>query len=83
MEAAHPESRPADDRPSPLSAVPGVEHRVQDELAAQLDTAVAFADFCTFLTWGRVSDQADQLIRLAQILYAETTEDLTRSRSRG
>ena len=82
MEAAHHESGLAD-RPSPWYAVPGVESRVQDELAAQLDTAVAFADFCTFLTSGRVSDQADQLIRLAQILYAETTEDLTRSRSRG
>ena len=82
MEAAHHESGLAD-RPSPLYAVTGVESRVQDELAVQLDNAVAFADFCTFLTSGRVSDQADQMIRLAQILYAETTEGLSRSRSRG
>ena len=82
MEAAHHEPGLAD-RPCPLYAVPSVESRIQEELAAQLDTAVAFADFCTFLTSGRVSDQADQLIRLAQILYAETTESLSGSRSRG
>jgi hypothetical protein len=82
MEAAHHESGLAD-RTTPLYVVPGVESRVKDELAAQLDTALAFADFCTFLTSGRVSDQADKLIRMAQILYAETTEDLTRSRPRG
>ena len=81
MEAAQHEFGLAD-RPFPWYAVPGVDARVQNELAAHLDTAVAFAD-CTFLTSGRVSDQADQLIRLAQILYAETTEVLSRSRSRG
>ena len=82
MAAAHHEAG-LYDRPSPLYAVPRVESRVQDELAAQLDTAVAFADFCTFLTSGRVSDKADELIRLAQILYAETTEGLPQGRSRG
>jgi hypothetical protein len=82
MEAAHHESGLAD-RPTPLYVVAGVESRLQDELAAQLDTAVAFADFCTFLTSGRVSDQAERLVQMAQILYAETTEDLTRSRPGG
>lgn len=81
MQAAHHACGLADPT-STLCAVPGVEARVQDELTAQLDTAVAFADFCAFLTSGRVSSQADQPIRLAQILYAEATEDLTRSTSR-
>jgi len=82
MEAEYHASGLAD-RVTPLQVVAGVESRVQDELAAQLDTAVAFADFCTFLTSGRVCDQADELIRMAQVLFAETTEDLRRSRPRG
>jgi hypothetical protein len=60
-----------------------VESQVQQELATQLDTAVAFADFCTFLTAGRLSHQAAHLVELAQALYADTTADLARSRPRG
>jgi hypothetical protein len=79
MEAAH--HQPDAEHSPSLYVVPGIECRVQDELAAQFDTAVAFADFCTFLTSGRVGDQADQLIKLSQFLLAETTAELERRRT--
>jgi hypothetical protein len=66
----------------PLHAVPFVEARLEEELADQFQSAVAFADFCAFLTSHRVSDQAGQLVELAHLLYAETTADLQRTRPR-
>jgi len=74
------DSGPADRR---LYAVPGVESRLQRELEEQLESVVAFADFCTFLTSNRVSERAEQLLDLARSLHAETTDDLQRSRPRG
>jgi hypothetical protein len=67
----------------PLYSVQGVESRVQQELSDQFDAVVAFADFCSFLTSTRASDQADQLVELARALYDETAADLSRSRPRG
>ena len=61
----------------------GVESRVHLELSGQFASAIAFADFCTFLTSNTVSDQAEQLASLAEALYEETTAELRRSRPRG
>ena len=86
MESAPQELGPAERALSPghpLYAVPGVESRVQQELADQFDAVVAFADFCTFLTSTRASHHADQLVDLARALYDETVADLSRSRPRG
>jgi len=57
-----------------------VDARVRQELTGQYETAVAFADFCTFLTMGRLSDQARQLVSLAEELLAETSENLQQSK---
>jgi hypothetical protein len=67
-------------RGQPLYAVSRVDVGVQRELDGQFDSAIAFADFCTFLTSGRLSDQAAQLVSVAQELLAETRKDLQRSR---
>jgi hypothetical protein len=80
MDAAHQEPGPAD-RPFRLRAVTGDRPRVPGELAGQFDTTVAFADFCAFLTSGRASGRAEQLVRLAETLYDETIGDLNRVRS--
>jgi hypothetical protein len=66
----------------PLHAVPFVETRLEEELADQFQSTIAFADFCSFLTAHRVSDQAQQLVDLAHLLYAETSADLQRTRPR-
>ena len=86
MAAARPDHRPVGrpaTRSQPLYSVTGVDARVRQELTSQYESAVAFADFCTFLTSGRLSDQAGQLVSLAQELFSETNEDLQGSRPRG
>ena len=81
MEAvAHPTEHPGPPPSHRLYAVPRVEARVHQELDAQLDAALAFADFCNFLTAGRMRADADELVALAQALHAGTSEDLSRSR---
>jgi hypothetical protein len=66
-----------------LQSVPGVEARVHQELSDLFASAVAFADFCRFLTSGGVSDQAEQLASLAEALHEDTAAELRRSRPRG
>lgn len=66
----------------PLYAVGQVESRLQQDLSGQLESAVAFADFCTFLTSGKSTASAARLVSAAQVLYDETVEDLARSRPR-
>lgn len=79
MEAAQAQHDYAIPDRTRLHVLPDGDSRVQSELAGQLDTAVAFADFCTFLTAGKVSDQADQLVSLAQALYVETADHVRQS----
>ena len=67
-------------RSQPLRGVSKVDAGVRQELYGQFDSAIALADFCTFLTSGRLSDQAGQLVSVAQELLAETCKDLQRSR---
>jgi hypothetical protein len=57
-----------------LFPVHGLDPQQRQELTAQFDSVLAFADFCTFLTAGGVGDRADRLVDLAQALYSETTE---------
>jgi hypothetical protein len=59
----------------PVRGVPGTVH---EELCFQLDTAVAFADYCVFLAAGAGSDLAAQLVGAAQELYVETMDVLRR-----
>jgi hypothetical protein len=86
MEAAREEptltSNPVARR-QPLYAVSRVDAGVQQELYGQFDSAIALADFCTFLTSGRLSDQAGLLVSVAEELLAETCKDLQRSRPCG
>jgi hypothetical protein len=83
MEAAREEPLlpgPSVARSQPLYAVSRVDACVQRELYGQFDSAIAFADFCTFLTSGRLSDQARQLVSVAEQLLAETCQDLQSAR---
>jgi hypothetical protein len=70
-------------RSQALCVVSRVDAGIQRELYGQFDAAIAFADFCTFLTSGRLSVQAGQLVSVAQELLAETCKDLQRSRPGG
>ena len=83
MEAARPEppliGHPVA-RSQTLYAVSRVDARVRQELTSRYEAAIAFADYCRFLTSGRLSDQARQLVSLAEELLAETSEDLQQSR---
>jgi hypothetical protein len=63
-------------------AVHSLNPRVQQELTEQCESVLAFADFCAYLTAGRVSEGAGQLVQLAQALHLETTEDLARGAGR-
>jgi hypothetical protein len=80
--------------PGPVDCVPstgprsfpvhGLDPRLQQELTDLFESVMAFADFCTYLTTGRVGgDLAGRLVALAQALYSETTEDLQRGVGRG
>jgi hypothetical protein len=70
-----------------VNAVPGrdilypvrdVPATVDAELRSQLDAAVAFADFCVFLTAGAGINHAALLMDHAQALYSETMDALRR-----
>jgi hypothetical protein len=49
-------------------------HGLMSELQCQLESAVAFADLCTYLTDNRVGAEAAELVRLAEVLYAAAVE---------
>jgi hypothetical protein len=61
-----------------VSAPPGSANACQ-ELRCQFDAAVAFADYCTFLTAGASSDRASQLVDAAEALLAEAMQALGHS----
>ena len=46
------------------------------ELHSQLESAVAFADLCSYLTENRLSAEAAELLRLAEQLYAAAVESV-------
>lgn len=50
--------------------------KVCQELHCQFESAVAFADYCSFLTAGSCGERSAQLIEIAEALMAETTEAL-------
>ena len=86
MHAAHDDSGPVDRVLSTehrLFSVHGLDPRLQQDLTEQFESVLAFADFCTYLTDGRVGDRAGRLVDLAQALHSETTEDMRRGTSRG
>jgi hypothetical protein len=58
-----------------VSAPPGSAKTCQ-ELRWQLDAAVAFADYCAFLTAGSGSDRASALVDVAEELFDETLQAL-------
>jgi hypothetical protein len=86
MHAAHDDSAGMDPVVSAehrLFSVRGLDPRLQQELTEQFESVLAFADFCNYVTDGRVGDRAGQLVDLAQALLSDTTEDLQRGASRG
>lgn len=86
MGAAHDDSGAVErglPRGRRLFSVDGLEPRLQQQLTEEFESVLAFADFCTYLTAGRVNDRAGRLIELAQALYSETTESPQRSAGRG
>jgi hypothetical protein len=86
VHAAHDDSGPVDRALSAehrLFSVHGLDPRLQQDLTEQFESVLAFADFCTYLTDGRVGDRASRLSELAQALHSDTTEDLQRGASRG
>jgi hypothetical protein len=85
VHAAPDDSKPVETRVSAehrLFAVQGLDPRLRQELTEHFESVLAFADFCTYLTAGRAGDRAAQLMDLAQVLHAETTEDLQRGPAR-
>jgi 3-methyladenine DNA glycosylase/8-oxoguanine DNA glycosylase len=56
------------------STTPAMSTKVRRELQGEFESAVAFADHCSFLTAGLCGQRAAQLIELAEALMAETLE---------
>jgi len=52
------------------------------ELHWQLESAVAFADLCTYLTDNRLDAEAAELVRLAEVLHAAAVERASEPRRR-
>jgi hypothetical protein len=46
--------------------------REGEELRCQLESALAFADYCAFLTAGQGSERAAELVEVAERLFSET-----------
>ena len=67
--SAHPRNEPCATT-APLSP------KVLEELRCELESAVAFADYCLFLSAGRCRDRSAQLVEIAEALMAETVEAL-------
>lgn len=58
------------------ATTPAMSTKVRRELQGEFESAVAFADHCSFLTAGLCGQRAAQLIELAEALMAETSEML-------
>jgi 3-methyladenine DNA glycosylase/8-oxoguanine DNA glycosylase len=58
------------------AATPAMTTKVRRELQGDFESAVAFADHCSFLTAGVCGQRATQLIEIAEALMAETLEML-------
>jgi predicted GTPase len=61
-----------------LYPVRGVSATIQEELRSQLEAAMAFADYCVFLTDGAEGAQAARLADGAEALYDATMDALRR-----
>jgi hypothetical protein len=55
---------------------------LMEELQSQLESAVAFADLCSYLTENRLGAQAAELVRLAEQLYGAAVESAASNASR-
>lgn len=51
--------------------------KVRQELHCEFESAVAFADYCSYLTAGLCRERAAELIQIAEALMTETTAALT------
>jgi len=49
-----------------------IDASVRRQLQAELESALAFADYCQFLGQERVGARADELASIAQTLYEDT-----------
>lgn len=55
---------------------PTMSTKVRTELQGEFESAVAFADHCSFLTAGLCGQRAAQLVEIAEALMEETSEML-------
>ena len=58
------------------ATTPAMSTKVRRELQGEFESAVAFADHCSFLTAGLCGQRAAQLVEIAEALMAETLEML-------
>jgi hypothetical protein len=62
--------------------MPVLPARLASELSNQFEAALAFADYCAYVTEGRMAVPAEQLVELADQIYAATRADLLDDRHR-
>lgn len=65
------------------ATTPEMTTKVRRELQGDFDSAVAFADHCSFLTAGLCGQRAAQLIEVAEALMVETLQMLGATDCRG
>jgi hypothetical protein len=53
-----------------------VDFAVRRQLRLELDSAVAFADYCSYLGGGALAGQAEQFVAMAESLYEATVASL-------
>ena len=64
----------------PQVGAPGLPAHLASELSNQFDAVIDFADYCAFLTDGRLAALAERLADLAHEIYAATRTDLLQDR---
>ena len=57
----------------------GFEAPVRRQLLAELNSALAFADYCRYIGQDQVSSRAEELVSVAQSLYEDTLSAIRRS----
>lgn len=62
--------------------MPRLTTRLESELSDQFEATLGFADYCAFVTEGRMTEPAERLVDMAQQIYAATRADLQEDRHR-
>jgi hypothetical protein len=69
--------------PDVMASVTLMSAKTREELRCQFESVAEFADLCAFVTAGRSSDRAAQMVAVAEVLLAESMQALGQTAASG